>query len=247
MQLELIQIRTDGGTQPRATYHFGIAEAYAEDMEAGAVLPPVTVFYDGAEYWLADGFHRVFAAVKIGRATIDADVRQGTQQDAQWYSYSVNQTHGLRRSNEDKQRAVLAALAHLQAAGMSDREIADHVGVHFTTVNDYRNKMKSTVGNLQSPMRTGRDGRTINTANIGKKSIAGPPAQQSEPDEPLTPYEEQIAAAYTNGNGVPAITEPASVGDRRLNQMVDDLIQRLNLDDFRRFIELAAERISVPS
>jgi hypothetical protein len=30
-----------------------MAEGYAEDMAAGAVFPPIVVFFDGAEYWLA--------------------------------------------------------------------------------------------------------------------------------------------------------------------------------------------------
>jgi hypothetical protein len=43
---------------------------------------------------------------------------------ARWYNFSVNQINGLRRTNEDKQRAVKLALAHPQAVGLSDSEIA---------------------------------------------------------------------------------------------------------------------------
>ena len=88
MQLELSQIRKDGGTQPRASYHFGIAESYAEDMAAGAAFPPVVVFYDGADYWLADGFHRVAAATQLAnrpdyrRLTVPAEVRSGDRRQA---------------------------------------------------------------------------------------------------------------------------------------------------------------------
>ena len=37
-------------------------------MEEGAIFPPVTVFFDGEHFWLADGFHRVQAAetIKLG-------------------------------------------------------------------------------------------------------------------------------------------------------------------------------------
>ncbi len=245
MQLAITTIRTDGGTQPRATYHFGHADAYAEDMEAGAVFPPVVVFYDGADYWLADGFHRVLAATKIGRTDIDADVRQGTQQDAQWYSYSVNQAHGLRRSNEDKERAVEAALRHPKAVGMSDELIATHVGVSSRTVLRYRHALMTLSQVKQPPNRTGRDGRTINTSNIGKKKQPPAPKPEPEEDEPLSAYEEQIVAQhYQNGVNAP-ISEPAGVGEARLNAMADALVIELNYGDLRRLIELLAERIAV--
>lgn len=241
MQLDIATIRLDGGTQPRAMHHPGLAEEYAEAMQAGAIFPPVIVFYDGAKYWLADGFHRVLAVEHNEQSIIDADVRQGTQQDAQWYSYSVNQAHGKRRSTEDKQRAVLAALAHPKAAGMSDREIADHCGVSHPFVGSLR---KQVTGNgFQSTgngYRTGKDG-------VKRKTSASPAAQQSEPDEPLSPYEEQVAAAYMNRNSAPVITEPAGVGEKRLSQMVDELIQQLNFADLCRLTELLTERVVVQS
>jgi transposase-like protein len=69
-----------------------------------------------------------------------------------------------RRSNEDKARAVIAALRLRPRE--SDRAIADHVGVSYQTVANHRKRL-SNFGS-QSEVRTGRDGRTINTANIGK-------------------------------------------------------------------------------
>ena len=38
----------------------------------------MTVFYDGTDNWLSDGFHRLYAARNAGFDEIDADVRQGT-------------------------------------------------------------------------------------------------------------------------------------------------------------------------
>ena len=80
---------------------------------------------------------------------------------------AANQTHGLRRSNEDKAKTVKKALSHPNAASKSVREIAEYIGVSHMTVQRYRDEMKSTVTKLQSDERTGRDGRTIDTANIG--------------------------------------------------------------------------------
>jgi phage N-6-adenine-methyltransferase len=166
--MQLCDIRTDGGTQPRAQLDLATISEYTEQMADGAAFPPIIVFYDGADYWLADGFHRFSAATCAGLTEIAADVRQGTIQDAQWYSYSVNQAHGLRRSNEDKRRAVEAALKHEYAAKYSNVQIARHCGVAESTIRNYRTEMESTSQIAKSDMRIGADGRAYNTSNIGK-------------------------------------------------------------------------------
>ena len=123
-------IRLDGDTQPRAKIDQAVCDDYGERMKAGEKFPPIDVFFDGEDYWLADGFHRVRAYVMaVPGEAIECNVFQGSLQDAQWHSYSVNKTHGLRRTNEDKKRAVQAALAHPEAADKSNVQIADHCGV----------------------------------------------------------------------------------------------------------------------
>lgn len=86
-RLPLAAIRTDGGTQPRAEISDEIVDEYTEALED---LPPVTVFYDGTTYWLADGFHRFRAHEKAGRPKIAADVKQGTLRDAVLFSVGAN-------------------------------------------------------------------------------------------------------------------------------------------------------------
>ena len=171
MNLSPSKIRTDGGTQPRAKLHADVIEDYAMLMRRGMRFPPLTVFFDGTNYWLADGFHRLHAWLKAhGRKPIAVEVIQGGKSEARWYSFGANLLNGLRRSTADKARAVKAALRHPQGAEKSDRQIAEHVGVHFETVAKYRKvlEQKGTIGRPDS--RTGRDGRKINTANIGRKS-----------------------------------------------------------------------------
>jgi hypothetical protein len=58
MQLAVDSIRTDGGTQSRAQINWLTVTDYAADIAEGATFPPVVVYFDGADYWLADGFHR---------------------------------------------------------------------------------------------------------------------------------------------------------------------------------------------
>jgi transposase-like protein len=166
-ELPIASIRLDGGTQPRAAIDFNAVDDYMDAMTAGAKFPPVTVFYDGSDYWLADGFHRIKAAFGGEREVIACDVHQGTREEAQWFSFSANKTNGLRRTNEDKQRAVKAALRHSGAAGRSNVQIAAHVGVDEGTVRAWREKLTSEIP--KSAKRTGRDGRTIDTSKIGKR------------------------------------------------------------------------------
>lgn len=172
MNLPIASIRTDGGTQPRAAINAAIVDEYRADMMGGATFPPVTVFFDGSDYWLADGFHRVQAAQQLGQTDIAADIHQGTLQDAQWHSFSANQSHGLRRSNEDKRRAVDAALKHPFAKGKSSYEIARHCGVsaEFVRTNPIYQSLVDT-----SERTVTRNGTTytMNTANIGHNGNDG--------------------------------------------------------------------------
>lgn len=140
--LDVTLIRTDGGTQPRAEINAPRAMEFAQDMERGAIFPPVTVFFDGQCYWLGDGFHRYRATAEfLGLAEIAADVRQGTQRDAVLFSCGANATHGMRRTNEDKQRAVTRLLTDEEWSRWSDRKIAEHCAVSDYMVREWREKL----------------------------------------------------------------------------------------------------------
>jgi len=180
-ELELSVIRTDGGTQPRAQLDQGVVEEYAEAMKAGAVFPPVVVFYDGTSYWLVDGFHRVEAAKRIGATKIAADLHPRTLREAILHSVGVNATHGLRRTNADKRRAVSILLQDPEWSQWSDREIARQAGVSDRFVNSLRKEL--TANGSQSTSRKSANGRIINVANIGKRTKdSNSPSQRSTPD-----------------------------------------------------------------
>lgn len=209
IELALDRIREDGGTQPRVQKDAATIAEYQADMERGAAFQAIEVFYDGAAYWLVDGFHRVAAARQCGRTTFAARVHQGTQADAQWFSFGVNARHGLRRSPGDKQRVVRAALLHPHAAQQSNRAIARHCQVDEKTVRTVRSTLEATADIPQSPTRTGADGRTINTRNIGQPSPARPPVAP-ETDEDLAQVTPDgtttVTAAVTATPRAPAVT-----------------------------------------
>lgn len=164
MKLLISKISLDGSTQARAGLDEATIESYAESMTAGDTFPPVVVFHDGSNHWLADGFHRIAAAKSLGHDKVEAEVKAGSREDAVWYAVGTNLTNGLRRTNEDKRRAVELVLVTWPEK--SDRAIADHLGVSPTTVSATRKGLTVQLGQSQS--RQGRDGRIINTANIGK-------------------------------------------------------------------------------
>jgi hypothetical protein len=63
-----------------------------------------------ARYYLVDGFHRVAAAQQAGMTELPFTEKSGTYREALLFSLSVNATHGLRRSNADKRKAVMTLL-----------------------------------------------------------------------------------------------------------------------------------------
>jgi hypothetical protein len=137
-----------------------IAADYAKAMIAGREFPPVDVFFDGAVYWLADGYHRVLAADSLGLAEIDCTVHDGDLSDAIWFSCSANAAHGLRRPRDDVQLAIERALKHPKSAGLSDRQIAGHVGCSHPTVISKRRELEAVGKIYQQNERTGGDGKT---------------------------------------------------------------------------------------
>lgn len=180
--IPLDSLRLDGDTQPRETLDSQTVDAYATDLEGGAELPVVDAFFDKTNYWLADGFHRHGAHEQAKKDPIKCRIHLGTVEDARWFALAANKIHGLRRSNTDKARAVKRALTHPNGAAMSDNAIAEHVGVSHATVIKYRAELESTCQIDKSDPRTGRDGRTINTANIGAKPAKPESVDESEPE-----------------------------------------------------------------
>jgi hypothetical protein len=120
-------------TQTRAKIRMDVVDEYMVHI---ADLPMPVVFFDGAQYFLGDGFHRYHAAHKAGMKEIICEVVVGTIDEAIWYACGANKEHGIQRSNADKRKAVLMALK-LRPAD-SDREIATHVGVDHGLVSKLR-------------------------------------------------------------------------------------------------------------
>jgi hypothetical protein len=136
--LELAGIRLDGGTQPRVAYDDNTVLFLCHQIQAsydrGGGLPPIVVFFDGRDHWLADGFYRVKAAMRANRTALPAKIHPGTQRDAILYSCAANLRGGKPRANADKARAVDTLLHDPEWRKWSNMRIAEHCGVYRGSV-----------------------------------------------------------------------------------------------------------------
>ncbi|MGR3279384.1 hypothetical protein ACSYAD_30420 [Acaryochloris marina NIES-2412] len=99
--LSITKIKIDHKIHARSNLNNAVVSEYSEAMRRGANFPPITVFYDGSEYWLADGFHRVKAKEANGDREILVEVEFGSHREAKLYAAGANVNHGLRRENVD--------------------------------------------------------------------------------------------------------------------------------------------------
>lgn len=188
------RIRRDGGTSSRAGVDRAIVEEYAEAFREGAVFPPVVVFDDGETLWLADGFHRLAMYAAEECIEVPADVRQGSKRDAVLYSVGANAAHGLRRTNDDKRRAVLCLLNDAEWSAWSNREIARRCAVDEGLVRKLRSELSADCPQMdpKAQERTVHRGGTVYAQKIGSRKPKDPqpapePAKAERPGPPALP------------------------------------------------------------
>lgn len=199
-KLNLNAIRIDGGTQPRERIDMATVTEYAEAIKAGAELPPVIVFHDGADHWLADGFHRWHAHKQAEKASIAADERAGSLLDALLYAVGANGTHGLPRSNADKRKAVEMVLTQDAWATWPETKIAEVCRVSRTLVRSVMaerhlvEKQDSvrevTRGGKTYKQDTTKIGKSQKTSHLVEKQDSPPPAPAPERGQTLPPAED---------------------------------------------------------
>jgi hypothetical protein len=167
-RVPLAKIDRTGGTQARVGNNEDAVAEYTEALRAGKSLPPPVVFKDEkGTLWLADGFHRVEAHARIGAKTLDVEQHVGDQRAARLYAAGANAQHGLRRSNDDKRRAVAMLMDDPEWREWSDRAIAEHCHVSRELVAAVR---ASTGRNGQLEPRKSADGKTRDVSAIAESN-----------------------------------------------------------------------------
>ena len=200
-ELQLKQIRLDGGTQVRASIKEDAVMHYAMAMEEGAVFPAMRVFFDGTDYWLADGFHRYHAALRIGVSKFPCDIETGTPRDALFFGSSANNLHGQPMDNADKRKVTMIFVEDFEWGEWSNAEIARKIGVSAPFVAKMRGESAPAVRKYITPK-----------GNVAEKRT---PEKKDKPAKPAKPAAEAPLIE-------PAKAEPPAVDHRQ--EMVDELI-----------------------
>lgn len=180
-EVQISDLVAEGTTQARH-YDDGLVDRYADCMKDGAVFPPVIAFSAGNGLYLADGFHRRGAALKIGRTKIEVDVRkpldgETPQRSAILYAVGANDEHGQNRTPSDKRHAVEMLLRDPEWSKWTDREIARQCRVGAPFVGTQRTRLINAGTLKKADKRTAKRGGKeyeIDTAKIGKPKVEKP-------------------------------------------------------------------------
>jgi hypothetical protein len=183
--IEIARILIKETIQQRVQLNENVISEYFEGIQAGAQFPPLVVFDDGQNLILADGRHRYEAYKLAGTNDIPVEIRNGTERDAILYAVGANADHGLQRTNADKRCAVETMLKDEEWGIWSDGEIARRTRVSPPFVSKIRREL--TQNGFEFPSkRISRNGRTIETSNIGSRNTGSDSGQgDSDQESPV--------------------------------------------------------------
>jgi hypothetical protein len=183
--LNLAVLRLDGDTQARLALSQDKVKEYAALMAEGEEFPLVDVFFDGSDYWLADGFHRYFATKTNRKTSIQATVTNGTLEEAQLFAMKANRGHGLHMLAADIRHCIVRMLEHPVWGAWTNAAIAKHVGTSKMTVGRVKAAMSEPEKSTEKKyINQFGEEKTIKTQNLGRKAkppAAAPPKEQDDP------------------------------------------------------------------
>lgn len=189
-EIALADIFLDRDTQIRASVDEETIRRYFEimvDEEARDKFPPVLFFRDKyGKLWLADGHHRIMAAIRRGFASILATVRPGSKEDAIWAAVKANAQNGLPLGRADVRRAVIMVLKAFPKK--STTSIAEVVGCSQPYVSKVKSQVITSYNltDAEPEMVEGKDGKmykarkTRESKTEPKSDTAPPPPPEAE-------------------------------------------------------------------
>lgn len=209
VSLSVDVLRIDAGTQVRVKTSDDTVGEYAELMSDSTGWPfgPVDVFHDGTDYFVADGFHRVLAANRVGRASVPCTVHRGTAHDAKIFGMTANDRHGLRMTRADKRACVEWLLDN--GGKMTQKDIAAKAGVTDRTVKtivaerkeaESPTPPKSSVQNTVKGKTSPSNGKNGNTGELSSTNKSDPDVFADDDDVPFDAPEAPVEAPASTSN-----------------------------------------------
>ena len=128
--------------QPRDKgLHRATVRRYSQAMEAGEVFPPILLARVNGALVLADGWHRLEAALGLGRWEVEAEIRVADSlAEARLWGYEANRKHGLPLTKAELRemfRVYLKAGRHKgrrRGQFKSYREMGEELGIPKSTL-----------------------------------------------------------------------------------------------------------------
>jgi len=188
--ISLDAINITGGTQSRLKIDEDYVEEILGKMKEDTEYQPVTAFFDGKEYWLADGFHRYHATRKNGKASIKCNVTHGLLRDAILYSKSANNRHGLPPTLQDKLHNAKELIEDFEWGEWSNREIGricdvSHVTVAKLRVGKVPEKVKFVNKDGEVKTRTTKPPKAEKTFDVATPATPATPVDDGKQQEAI--------------------------------------------------------------
>jgi len=236
-------------------------QAY-EQLIRDAGLPGLEAFKDRPLLWgnarnrfsILDGWHRLSAARRIGRQSIEADVITGTPSEAMLAAMRANLTHGLQLTLEERKRACLRTIEALKEADgtqPSNEVVARELGMPESTLRSYRTELEAK-GLIQAPAKVkGLDGKVQAARKPAAVKLKSDRKEESPPAAPEKPRcsREAKVEVKTDASSTVEASAPTEVASQNpmdlLNQAIAVLAQLdgptwkkvKNRDDLRGVIQ----------
>lgn len=160
--VQITELLRDRRFQVRSKIDPGTVNRYLAVYKSENQMPPIKVAKVNGTPVLVDGWHRVTALHQLGQDTVEAEVVEASEREAQWLAAQANLTHGLPLKPKEVRevfRAYIRARKHRVKPGeiKSYRTMAQELG-GLVSHNSLRNWTQQDFPKLYRQMG-GDDGK----------------------------------------------------------------------------------------
>lgn len=209
--IPLDKIEIDPALQTRAKIYPYMVDEYAEILQDGSELEPIDVFVDEEKhpeeaYIMAGGHHRYQAHKKVERKEIRCNVYKGNRRDILIFALKANARNGFRLTNKDKNKIAEIVLTDPVWKDWTANALTDLTGLCQAFLSKKRRELEGVTE--EEKVRICKDGRKINTQNIGKgrrirKKAPANPATLPNPETGLLSEPKTIPASTVSESILP--------------------------------------------